>query len=167
MAFSFRSLMKTKIRLIREYAAKLAKQKGIALHGSCVLHAFAGNRLFGYPIVAGSASWKFTSFDDGSNPTHFSYVFEPHLLASYMAQNRLPEIHVWNTVDRRVLDLTTGFLPEQAKALAGFQWEKALTPKPIYFGQQVSTDRSIIYEAHPVATQYVKWLLVSNPLDRP
>lgn len=90
-------------------------------------------------LQAGSATWRIVreEDDDGVASTHFGYVWSPNEEASRkaIAEGFMPEMHVWAGIpeDQVLVDLTTGFWPEQAKLLGGFDWRAGLPPK-YYWG---------------------------------
>jgi len=141
------------VKAVYELAEELARKNGVATYGACVFHAIAANQILGAKIVAGSLSWKFTSLDDGSNPTHFSYIFEPHKMGLYLARGILPEMHVWNTWDKQTLDLTTKYMPEQAMRLCGFRWEPSLLPPEYFHGESEGKDH--LYKPDMLATRFI------------
>ena len=87
-------------------------------------------------LQAGTMMWRFCApeLDDGIGPTHFGYAWEPESLPSLAARaaGRLPEMHVWVGLPetQEIVDLTTCYLPEQARAIAGFSW--SAPPPPDY-----------------------------------
>lgn len=139
------------IKRIRSLAERLCLENGIAPHGACLLHAIAANKLLNAPIMAGSLSWKYTNFDNGSNPTHFSYMFIPSEAIQHTSQRRFPEMHVWNIYQGKILDLTTCFLPTQAKILAQMDWEPELLP-PDHFHGENCPNKNHFYSEHYFAT---------------
>lgn len=79
-------------------------------------------------IQGGSASWPRMrrDQDDGVSPTHFSYVFEIDnpLTIKRIMSNTMPEMHVWVGIPAtsEIIDMTTGFWPQQCLALIGADW---------------------------------------------
>lgn len=150
--------MKNKIQELRAYVKELVDRDGVAIHGACLYHALAAQKLLGAEVVAGSLSWKFTSLDNGSNPTHFSYIFEPHKVPLYLALGVFPEMHVWNVLNGKVLDFTTCYLPKQASLLCGFAWETLILPPDYHFGKTKNKTQDFLYVENPIATQLArKW----------
>jgi hypothetical protein len=105
------------------------------------MHAVEVIRELGVRAVlqAGSAGWKMIrpEDDDGVCMTHFSYMWSPDDPNSLHAVQfgRMPEMHVWAGIpsEQTLVDMTTGFWPEQAKLLKGFEW-KADPPPPYFWG---------------------------------
>jgi hypothetical protein len=89
-------------------------------------------------LQAGSCSWPRIrpEQDDGVAMTHFSYLWTPEEPASQRAMRLgiMPEMHVWaaDPEANEIIDFTSGFFPEQAKALVGFDWPGDLPPKYLW-----------------------------------
>lgn len=85
-------------------------------------------------LQAGSLYWPCAAQDDGVSPTHFGYLWEARSATTRerLALGLLPEIHVWAALpDRReIVDLTTRYLPQQARSCAGLEW--TAPPPPDY-----------------------------------
>jgi len=139
------------IKRIGSLAERLCAETNTKPHGACLLYAIAANRILNAPIVAGSLSWKCTNLDNGSNPTHFSYLFEPLEAFQHIQAGRFPEMHVWNVYQGKTLDLTTCFLPTQAKLLAHLEWEPELLPPALFHGENCPKN-TYFYEPHQMAT---------------
>lgn len=143
--------MLTPILEAKHLALSLLERHQVAIEGSCLHHAVAVSQVLGAPIVAGSLSWKFTRFDDGTNPNYFSYIFDPIEALQTLQSGRMPEMHCWNIYQGKVLDLTTCYLPQQAKKLVGFEWEPGLVPPEYYFGLPEKKNQHV-YAGHDFAT---------------
>ena len=127
--------------------------------GACLYHAIVAQRVIGGRIVAGSMQWKFTHYDDGKNSTHFAYMFETQNLHIKLA-NSLSEMHVWNVIDDRVLDLSTKYFPQQAKKLGAVDaWAASLIPPDYYFGKPIADDNLCRYVEHEIATALIAELV--------
>lgn len=147
----------------RELVLYWLKGDEAALPGACMYHAIAMNKLFNISIGAGSYSWKFTHFDNGTNPTHFSCMFDDlaksqaHalLLSGDTSTLVLPEMHVFNVFNGKVLDLTTCYLPEFVRA-GGLVFEDGLVPPPFLYDSPTGPGDQWIYTIDPVATQLAR-----------
>lgn len=147
--------MLTHIPKMKSLATSLLERDRINPSGACLYYALAANQVCGLPIVAGSLSWKFTSFDNGTNPNYFSYIFEPMAALQMLNRQRMPEMHCWNIYQDKVFDLTTCYLPQQAKLLIGEDWEPALIPPDFYHGEGEIPEK-LVYAADPFATHLAK-----------
>jgi len=152
-------MFQDKIEQAYALAKKMVDRDNVYLPGSCIYHALAVREILGGEVVAGSMSWRFTNFDNGVNDTHFSYVFEPEKLAIYLAKGVFPEMHVWNKIDGKVLDLTTKFIPEQAKTIAGLIWSSPLPPA-YHFGNNQDESYTYLYTEHPLASAVTHTLML-------
>lgn len=161
-----RSSLERQINEARELTLKLIKDDPEALPGACLYHAVAINRVLGAPIVAGSYSWRFTTFDNGRNPTHFSCMFDERskqVATELLKSDRvdelpiLPEMHIWNLWQGKVLDITTLHLPAFAMRTCGFQFAPSLVPPLHHFGKAEDGKRgNFIYKADPLATRLAR-----------
>ena len=141
------------IEIIRSEALEMLSGDAEKLPMSCLYHALAVNKILGAPVLAGSSQWRFTSLDDGKNSTHFSYMFTPSTtIVPLLLEGILPEMHIWNFYEGKVLDLTTKYLPTQCINLLDRIWEKELLPPDYYFGEAVTKDQNIIYVPSHLAT---------------
>lgn len=132
------------------------------LSGACLYYAVAAHRLMGVPIIAGSYSWQYTSLDDGKNATHFSCIFDEtaqHRALEILREPdrildlaHLPEMHVFNVLDGKVLDLSTAWVPELARRTTGFEFESALVPPPYLWGKPVDQYQRWVYDPSKLAT---------------
>src|SRR4051812_6230853 len=111
--------LETKIKMIRMIVAQMVRPEVIP--GACLYYASVVNVLTGAPIMAGSYSWKITNFDNGQNPNYFSCIFDDvaqakarRILAAQHLPGPgfLPEMHIWNVYQGKVLDLTTAHIQE-------------------------------------------------------
>lgn len=86
-------------------------------------------------LQAGSAVWRVVrpEDDDGKVNTHFGYMWSPNETPSQMAMaaGLMPEMHVWIGLPdcQELVDFCTGFWPEQARILGGYEWKADLPPK--------------------------------------
>ncbi len=143
-------------------------------YGMCPIMAWSvieagreqGRRLV---LQAGSASWRMVppELDDGVMSTHFSYMWEPHSMATRMAMARgtLPELHVWvaDPKTQEIIDITTGDLPRLAKNMIGAEWLDKPPPDYIW-----SRSPDAIYQPDRDATILVAQMLEAGgyPLRR-
>ena len=83
-------------------------------------------------VQAGSCSWPRIPMeeDDGIVMTHFSYQFELQPALAKLMRCEFPEMHVWVAIaeEQEIIDLTTCYLPENCKKLAGIEWTGKLPP---------------------------------------
>lgn len=157
--------MKSEILKIREWVE--AQLETVDKRQACMQHAWAVYRFLGAPIVAGSASWKFTDYDNGSNPTHVSFEYEQYLaevaaddlnpIAKELLRANghpdhvvLPEMHVWNMYKGQTLDISTGSFTKMAE-LIGEQWTRSLPPE-YHFGKAEHKKRTWSYRPNTDAT---------------
>lgn len=137
------------------------------LPGACLYHAVAVNHFLGAPILAGSYSWKFTNKDDGTNPTHFSCIFDQ--VAQWSAEEILmepgrirtlecfPEMHVFNVLDGKVLDISTKLIRQFAYQAGGFEYEEQLKPPPYLWDVPVDKKEGRwVYAPHPLAIKLAR-----------
>ncbi|MCI0640721.1 MAG: hypothetical protein L0Y72_24350 [Gemmataceae bacterium] len=102
-------------------------------------------------IQAGSASWPRLrpDQDDGTSPTHHSYVWEPdsEVTKARLAAGDLPEIHVWAAIPERgeLIDMTTRYWPEQCRLIQGLDWpgEK---PPTYFWGTADEVPERVLYK---------------------
>jgi hypothetical protein len=118
-------------------------------------------RKAGLPAVlqAGSCTWPRIrpEQDDGKIMTHFGYLWSPHEPASQraLALGVMPEMHVWaaDPEANEIIDFSTGFFPEQAKALVGMDWPG--DPPPTYLWSGPTTmPRGAQYEPNIDAIKF-------------
>jgi hypothetical protein len=139
------------------------------LGGRCIYFAIVARDLLGADIIAGSAQWQFRD-DDGVASTHFAYMFnqelQPRDQQFKIAESRLPEMHVWNLLDDKFLDLSTKYLPEQLRLGLGRDWDQQYAIPPIYFGNARTEDNKIIYipnkQATELANKFINEMLVGG-----
>jgi hypothetical protein len=124
------------------------------LIGACLYHAMFVKLILDVPVVAGSAAWRFTTRDNGLNNTHFGYQFfqDEFIRWNNDKATNLPEIHIWNSYNNLVLDLSTIYLPKQLKKILGYNWDSSLIPPEFYFG--ASRSQNCLYEYDSIATQF-------------
>ena len=126
----------------------------VPLNGACLYHAMFVKLLLDVPVVAGSMAWRYTTTDNGSNDTHFGYQFFQDEFIKWNKEKatNLPEIHIWNTYNNLVLDLSTIYLPKQLKLMLGHDWDIGLIPPEYYFG--IESNKHCLYKPDPIATQF-------------
>lgn len=86
-------------------------------------------------IQAGTCQWPMMleEEDDGVGATHFSYAWDLREAVPYIAQGKLPELHVWlayrtkENPDGYIIDTTSGSWPERATQ-AGHSWTSLAPP---------------------------------------
>lgn len=111
-------------------------------------------------IQAGTMQWPVVDVadDDGVGHTHFSYMWEPDhpLTRARIAANLLPEMHIWAAIPDpgrpgrgELVDLTTAYLPRQAREKGGVAWRGKKPPE--YLWASRPPDR-VVYEVHADAT---------------
>lgn len=113
-------------------------------------------------LQAGSAGWPRVrpEQDDGklTTATHFSYMWSPHerLSREAMAAGFMPELHAWVAVPRtdEIVDLTTCYWPEQARAIGGYAWPGALPPR-FFWGGAKHLPVGVFYRPEPEAIRFV------------
>jgi len=144
-------------------------------HASCLYWALAvirACRECGIRAIlqAGTAMWPRLrpEQDDGLSPTHFSYVWEPEapLTLERLANNLLPEMHVWAAVpaEQEMVDLTTSFWPEQCQRLLGRDWPGDLPPSWLWATCEELPER-VVYQADLRAIVAVYQLLRNGTLS--
>lgn len=112
-------------------------------------------------IQAGSASWARVTpaQDDGVSPTHLSYVWEPNSATTRdrIRQNLMPELHVWACLPDalEIVDLTTGFWPEQCRRALGLDWPGDLPPD-YFWGTVDEVPDGVLYKPDKLA---IGWAL--------
>jgi hypothetical protein len=143
--------MKTKVAAMRKLVKQITPER-VSLEGACLYHAIAARMILGREclILAGNASWKFTTFDDGTNPTHFSYVYTPGI---YVPGSVMPEMHVWNYYEGKMLDITTCYWPAQCLKLIGEEFSQSLIPPDFHYGAAAEETGLWYYEPSKDATQ--------------
>lgn len=122
----------------------------------CLQHAVAMNITMGAPIVAGNAGWKFTNDDDGFNSTHLSYMFDDYYKENsgdmLIYDNILPEMHVWNIWQGKVLDTSTIHWPVNFKnAFLSGTWDAEIPPE-YHWGKTTNKKKNYFYEKRILAT---------------
>lgn len=138
-----------------------------ALPGACLYHALAVQQVMGGHILGGSYSWRFTNVDTGTNPTHFSCIFDQNaaMLAHELIYSGqwatlpiLPEMHVWNVLsDGRVLDITTKHLDKFAMRVCGFQFDPDCYPPEFHLGDLIDNKAgNYLYKPELMATHLAK-----------
>lgn len=150
----------------REQVRHMLKDSPEAISSGCLYHALAMYQLTGAPIVAGSYSWQFTTVDTGDNPTHFSCMFDerakslagqilevPEVLGTLSV---FPEMHVWNSLEGKVLDISTEQLTVFAKRLCGFDFEPSLMPPEYLWDRAHHKKFQWKYDADPLATRLAR-----------
>lgn len=132
--------------------------------GSCLLSSVAASAILNTlgvrsKVRAGTMMWPRIKpqEDDGVCATHFSYVFEPDSPETFqrIAANLLPELHVWLEVEGKIVDFTTGDLPNQCRRILDLPWT-AEPPPPYLWTAPDKLPAGVIYEADPRATK-VAW----------
>ena len=124
---------------------------GVPIEAACLYHAIAARMILGEEckIVAGSSSWKFTNFDNGRNPTHFTYEYTNSL---NFPESSMPEIHIWNEYKGKVLDLSTRYLPDQIENFLGYTFEENLIPPLFHHGEKEGGSGQWLYKEIKEAT---------------
>lgn len=140
--------------------------EGWSDNGACLHWAHAGCcvlRVCGYRAIfqAGSASWPI-QIDQGDNPTHFSYMWDPSdsLSAERIAQGALPEVHCWCALPERgeIVDFSTGSLKRICEGRHGLKWELE-DPPPFLWATAEQMPERWIYRAHYAAIKHVcEWV---------
>lgn len=136
---------------------------GILTQARCfffAVHAIEAIREQGQRAIlqAGNASWKRIppEMDDGVSADAFGYVWSPKDLSSQIAISLggMPEMHVWAGIlpAGEIVDMTTGFFPEQAKLLCDYDWPGKRPPK--YFWDTPDKLEFGYYEPLAPATEY-------------
>lgn len=140
----------------RRALAVLPKEAGGRLDGACLFLAVGFMQAF-YEwtgvvtlLQAGSASFKMVpdNQNDGVSPNYFSYQFSLAAALPYVARRTLPEMHCWVGIKetRELVDVSTEFLPDQCKRLAGMDWR--MPPPPPFVWDHTSNlerQRDLIY----------------------
>lgn len=103
-------------------------------------------------LQAGSMQWPCSAVDDGVNPTHFSYMWEPDSATTraQLAAGKMPEMHCWAAIPAtgEIIDITTRYLVYQAKVRTGLEWTASLPPDFLWEpGAGLAEHRRIIYVA--------------------
>lgn len=111
-------------------------------------------------LQAGSTSWRCVPdhLDDGVAPNAFSYMWDPEAARHVFEAGGMPEMHVWAATPRplAIVDLTTGYFPDQAQRLLGLPWT-APRPPPFVWGEPPPGCR---YEPHEAAVRVALMLAV-------
>jgi hypothetical protein len=133
------------------YAAVIPEVCG-CLFWAAAFIAAARRRGVQAQMRAGSANFQFRH-DDGVSATHFSYEFEPGPAMQRFLDGLFPEMHVWAVVEspEEIVDLTTRFLPQQAKSLCNFEWESQFAPPEYFWSRPEGLAPRFIYRAEPRA----------------
>lgn len=151
--------------MVAEIQAYVRVEYGHDACGCCLYHAVLAKLNLGAKIVAGSATWQFSA-DYGSNPTHFTYLYEKG--SEVTPELTLPEMHVWNEIDGEVLDLSTAYLPMQCARLMGYRWERDFVMPPYFQGPPFDpSGKRWAYKAEKEATELALHCAanVFGPLD--
>jgi len=126
------------------------------VEAGCLYHSIAVSKVLsdrGYPsvIVGGSCSWQFTRYDNGKNPTHFSYTFTPGV---YIPESDMPEMHIWVDLCEKneIVDISTKYLPAQAKRMIKIEFDEELSPPDYYWGDPTEENHRFSYEYDKLAT---------------
>lgn len=134
--------------------------------GACLYWTWAGCQILrrcGYRAIlqAGSASWPIQE-DQGNNPTHFSYMWQPNHpdSAPLVAAGALPECHVWIGLpdEGEIVDFSTGSLRQICERKHGLKWELPDPPSYIWCKPHKLPDEWI-YRPHMSAIRYVLEML--------
>lgn len=100
--------------------------------------------------------------DDGVMNTHFAFVWDPESLDSRlaMAQDMLPEMHVWIGIPdtQEIVDFNTGTFPDFAKSI-NLDWPGAKPPKYIWDTCQALDKKGIVYRPNRKATQLAMYAM--------
>lgn len=110
-------------------------------------------------LQAGSCQWPRIrpDQDDGVCATHFGYVWSPREEPSRRAMRLgvMMEMHVWaaDPEANEIIDFTSGFFPEQAKSIGGFDWPGD-PPPPFFWGGPNIMPPGAHYEANIDAIKY-------------
>lgn len=133
---------------------------------ACLYHAVAIESIIKAPIMAGSYSWKFRQNIGHDGSTHFSCLFEDdarELTRKLLVEDTssrdvltLPEMHVWNSYQGQVLDISTLHIPEYAKQSQNISFEPSMIPPPYFLGKAVHRNERWIYRPDPLATQLAR-----------
>lgn len=151
------------IEVARALVLEMLEGDHRALPGACLYHAVAIHKITGADIHAGSYSWQFTNVDTGTNPTHFSCIFDARAqkIAKLILKDpealkglsHFPEMHVWNVLNGKILDISTLHLPDFAYRLGRFKFEPSLMPPPYHQGAWTGPKSQWKYESHPLAIE--------------
>ena len=158
-------LSKSFVSLTRQAVFSLLDRDASKLPGACLYHAVIVKKLTGMPIQAGSYSWRYTKYDDGKNPTHFSCIFDERAqrIATGILVNKdlidflgvLPEMHVWNSFGSggEIMDLSTLHIPTLAQKISQITFEPELLPPDHLVAAPINPSGQWVYREHPVATR--------------
>jgi hypothetical protein len=148
----------------RRYAHRIPEHKG-CLFWAAAFNQAARNAGIEAVLQAGTANFQFQK-DDGVSPTHFSYEFEVEPAMRRFQEGLLPEMHAWSWIKatNEIVDLTTGFQPQQAKEGCGFDWDPNFR-LPRWLWMRVERIRQchprVIYRADKVAIMIALAYLVN------
>ena len=147
----------SQIEAIRQRVLEIIPE-GAPLEQTCLYHAMAACNVLGpaCKLVAGSAHWRITYNDTGSNPLFFSYEFTPGFT---LEGSMMPEMHVWNTYKGKVLDLTTKYTPIQCKNMLGVDFDLTL-PEYLYAKADDKKKERWAYYEKPAATQMANQMVM-------
>ncbi len=124
--------------------------------GRCLFFAVAAQECLGAKVIAGSAQWQFKE-DDGVSSTHFAYMFDTQLKEGdrrfQLVESELPEMHVWNFWNGKILDLSTKYLPEQLRLGLDEGWDRRFAVPPIYYGPWSDVRQRVNYIQNRRATE--------------
>jgi hypothetical protein len=122
-------------------------------------------------LQAGTCYWPrlLAEQDDGLESTHtqFGYLYTPGLCNyGIIADGRLPEMHVWAGLPdiNTIVDLTTGYFPEQAKILAEIDWPGAQPPS-YFWGRIAEMPDGCVYAPVHEAIK-VAWAVINSALAK-
>jgi hypothetical protein len=112
------------------YASRIPEDKG-CLFWAASFNEAARSQGLQVLLQAGSAQFQFRK-DNGTDVTHYSYMFEWPAAMYYMHRGQLPEMHCWSYIKTtgELVDLSVKYQPARALELFGFQWESELLPPP-------------------------------------
>lgn len=155
---------------IRAKVIELLRGETHLLPRSCLYHAIATRMILGpeATIVAGSTQWRYTSHDDGENSTHFSFIYDsdPRSVIAGLMAGCLPEMHIFNIYENKILDTSTKYLPQAAKLIAGFEWEpKMLPPDYLFTEKLVGPNSDWVYRPDVEASRFAL-KVVADALSR-
>jgi hypothetical protein len=168
-----RSKLESYVRLARLNVDNAMPEGHTDRSGSCYWCAKAISEILPATVVAGTYQWQFTNYDNGMNDTHFSCEFDAkaqsfarHLLKNpeemQVGKFILPEMHVWNIYQGKVLDISTIWTPQLALH-SNVVFEQDCLPPEYHFGKARHRNGRWVYKPHPLATELVRWLIKNGP----
>lgn len=159
--------MINKLEIINETRLCLYKtfpeiKRGKCLYSTLCLAFVLQEKKIPFLVQAGSLSYpRLNPEQDDGRPetcTHFSFIWEPRSEATLraIAENRLPEIHVWMYLPEtmEIVDLTTHEFPCLCKEYSGLDWLGDKPPDYIWCKIE-HLPRNVFYEADMSAINYV------------